>query len=141
MTPPEPDDAGDPRPWEDPGAVRRDCEPHRGPALRLVGRLGLALGVASAALTGFWFLGLAYAPHDPTVTVLGVAALALAVGAWGFAGGVWWACSRDLALMGAGRMDPAGRAQTVAARLGAAAVLAVPLVGLVGGLLLVWGGG
>jgi len=56
-------------------------------------------------------------------------ALALAAGAWGLSGGVWWARGRDLALMREGRRDPAGRAQTVGARLGAAAVLVVPLVG------------
>jgi hypothetical protein len=45
MTTPGPDDAGDVRPWEQPGAVRRDCEPHRGPALLLLARVGLGLAV------------------------------------------------------------------------------------------------
>jgi hypothetical protein len=51
------------------------------------------------------------------------AGLALAFGAWGVAGGVWWACSRDLALMDASRRDPAGRAR---ARLTLAGLTAVP---------------
>jgi hypothetical protein len=33
MSGPDHDDASEPRPWEQPGAVRRDLPPHRGPAL------------------------------------------------------------------------------------------------------------
>jgi hypothetical protein len=36
----------DDRPWDRPGAVRRDCEPHRGPALRLLGGAGVGLVAA-----------------------------------------------------------------------------------------------
>jgi hypothetical protein len=45
MSTPEPDDADTaPRPWEQPGSVRRDVQPHRGPALLLLGGAGVALG-------------------------------------------------------------------------------------------------
>jgi hypothetical protein len=43
---PEPD-AGDPRPWEQPGAVRRDAAPHRAYLLATLGRLPLAFGLLS----------------------------------------------------------------------------------------------
>jgi hypothetical protein len=33
-------------PWERPGAVRRDCEPHRGQWLILLGIIGLLCGIA-----------------------------------------------------------------------------------------------
>jgi hypothetical protein len=141
MATPEPDADDDVRPWERPGALRRDMEPHRGPALRLLARAGLGLGALSAALNGLAPLGLAYARHDPATPAVGATALALAAGAWALAGGVWWASGRDLDLMGAGRMDPAGRAQTAGARLVAAADMALPLVGLAAGLLAVWAAG
>jgi hypothetical protein len=32
------------RPWERPGARRRDCDPHRGPLLLTLGRLSIACG-------------------------------------------------------------------------------------------------
>jgi hypothetical protein len=134
---PNDDDSG-PRPWEEPGVVRRDCEPHRGPALRLLARAGLAVGGLAAALAGLTPLGLAYAPHDPACFAVAAAAAALAAAAWALAGGVWWGCRRDLALMRAGRMDPSGRARTAGARLVAAAVLALPPVGLAAGLLAAW---
>jgi hypothetical protein len=95
--------ATDGRPWERPGAVRRDCEPDRGAWLLaladaglLVGALGLALGVLAP-------LGLA----------LGVTALALA--------------SHDLGRMRAGLMDPGGREAAARARTRAVAGAALSL--------------
>src|SRR5262249_10530030 len=44
-----PDDA-DPRPWERPGAVRRDCEPDRGQTLLLLGCSALVLGVVGLCI-------------------------------------------------------------------------------------------
>src|SRR5207247_1952487 len=37
----------DDRPWDRPGSVRRDCEPHRGPFLNLVGTVSLLCGICS----------------------------------------------------------------------------------------------
>jgi hypothetical protein len=39
-------DAADPRPWERPGAVRKDAAPHRGRLLRGLANASLACGVA-----------------------------------------------------------------------------------------------
>jgi hypothetical protein len=83
--------ADDDRPWERPGAVRRDCAPHRG-------RLLLALATAAVVCGGLSILG---APALLT--------LPLAVA-------VWVLARRDLARMAAGRMDPAGQPLTAEAR-------------------------
>src|SRR5690348_729146 len=92
---PEPDAA---RPWERPGAVRRDCAPHRGPLLRGLGVLALWL----CALTVCW---------------VGLVGVPLAAAVWAIAG-------HDLHAMTAGRMDPDGKRDTMQARrLGGAAVL------------------
>ena len=42
--------ANDDRPWERPGAVRRDCEPHRGRLLLVPATLGVACGWLSCCL-------------------------------------------------------------------------------------------
>jgi hypothetical protein len=88
-----PDD--DDRPWEQPGAVRRDCEPHRGDVLLSFGRVSLVVG-----LLGF-VLGLTTLVALPLGVVIDVLA---------------W---RDLRRIRAGEMDPRGegtvrRAQRVA---------------------------
>src|SRR4051794_29831961 len=93
-----PDDEDEPRPWEEAGVVRRDCEPHRGPTLQLAGRAGLPLALVSTFLNICWPLAVA---HDPGAGVFAViclvaAAAASAVVAAVLAGGLWWACSRDL---------------------------------------------
>jgi hypothetical protein len=76
------------RPWERPGAVRRDCEPHRAELLH-------ALGVAALVCAGF--AGCLAVP----------AVVGLALG-----GAVWLLGRRDRARMSAGLMDPAGQAVT-----------------------------
>jgi hypothetical protein len=43
----------DPRPWERPGAVRRDAAPHRAYLLATLGRLPLAFGLLSLS-SGTW---------------------------------------------------------------------------------------
>jgi hypothetical protein len=86
------DMADDLQPWEQPGAVRRDCEPHRGPWLHLLGGSALACGVLSVLVP------------------LGVP-LGLILGVW-----VARECTADLAKMRAGLMDPAGREVAVNAR-------------------------
>jgi hypothetical protein len=138
MTAPDPDPDDGVRPWERPGAVRRDCEPHRGPALLLVARGGLGLAALAAGINALEAVLLTLIPGDPAIATAGAAGLALTAAAWAVAVGVWWACGRDLALMRTGRMDPAGRAQAVGARVRAAAALAVPLVVPAGMALLAW---
>lgn len=86
-------ESDDDRPWEQPGAVRRDVEPHRGLLLSWLSTIGLALSIFGCC---FPFPGL---------LVNGV---------------VFVAARRDLAAMAAGRVDPDGRryvanAKTVAA--------------------------
>jgi hypothetical protein len=77
------------------GQVRRDCEPHHGPLLQLLGAASVVLGVLSVcvllpSLVGF---------------PLGV--------------GVWRMARQDLEKMHLGRMDPDGRHETEDARAGA----------------------
>src|SRR2546423_1520291 len=79
---------GEDRPREERGAVRRDCEPHRGAFLDLLGLVTLVCGLCSYCLV---VPGLGGLP-------LGVATLLMA--------------RRDLGLMKAGLMDPAGRTRT-----------------------------
>jgi hypothetical protein len=90
---PRPDaDVGEQRPWEQPGAVRRDCAPHRGHVLALLAWLSVACGVLSFCLV-----------------VPGLPGLAFGAGTWVLAAG-------DLARMRQGRMDRAGRPATEAAQ-------------------------
>jgi len=42
--------ASDDRPWERPGAVRRDCQPHRAPLLLALADASLLLGALSLCL-------------------------------------------------------------------------------------------
>jgi hypothetical protein len=129
MTTPGPaDDDASVRPWEEPGAVRRDCEPHRGPALLLAARAGLGLAAVSAAVNVGAVLLLGVSPRDPLAAAAGAAGLTLTATAWAWGAAVWRAAAGDLALMRAGRVDPAGRAQALGARFRAAATLALPLV-------------
>jgi hypothetical protein len=83
LTKPEAD-----RPWQRPGAVRRDCQPHRG-------RLILALGGLAEFCGGLACFGALTAP------------LAIAAGVT-----AWLLARRDLALMQQGLMDPLGRRYT-----------------------------
>ena len=80
------------RPWEEPGAVRRDCAPHRGPLLQTLGTVSVVCGFLSWCL---FFPGLVGLPLGAGVSVL----------AW-----------RDLKGMEAGLTDPTGRAQVEQAR-------------------------
>jgi hypothetical protein len=86
---PDPDD---PRPWEQPGAVRRDVEPHRGNWLLLLAAVTFLLGASSLAVVVPGWLAVP----------LGFAVDRLAV--------------RDLRRMRAGTMDPDGHAQAKQAR-------------------------
>ena len=107
------EDEGD-RPWERPGCVRRDCEPHRGPLLEGLGAIGVVFGLLACPIL-CWPAGL----------------VALPVGV-----GVWAAARRDLRLIRGGVMDPAGRARVELARqFGQLAVLLAVACGLGYGLL------
>jgi len=75
--------------WERPGAVRRDCEPHRGGLVLVLGIIGLCLSF----------------PH-----ILAVMGLPLSLAAWIMG-------SSDLARMKAGEMDPQGQANTRGGRI------------------------
>ena len=97
-------------PWERPGAVRRDCEPHRGRLVLKLADAGLLLGALSLCL-GF------------------AALLALACGA-----AAWVLASRDLRRMRSGLMDPRGQADTARGRTRARAGLALGLYAAI-----VWG--
>jgi hypothetical protein len=81
---PEDDD----RPWEQPGSTRRDCAPHRGDLLLLLGKIGILCGFASLCL-GF-----------ASIPGLGIAVL------------VWAMARHDLILMRVGLMDRAGMMNT-----------------------------
>jgi hypothetical protein len=106
VTPHPPDDA--PPPWEQPGAVRRDVEPHRGGLLR-------ALGVTSLI-----FGGLA-----PVLVVTALVAFPLGAA-------VWVIARRDLRQMAAGSMDSSGCGATKEGRdCGAVAAVLSLLAALV----------
>ena len=90
-------------PWERPGAVRRDCEPHRGQLVLKLADASLLLG-AFALCLGF------------------VAGLAMAFGA-----AAWALASRDLRRMQARLMDPGGLSGTALGRVRARAGVALSL--------------
>src|SRR5262245_21281131 len=76
------------RPWETPGAVRRDCEPHRAHFIRLVGTISLTWGLLSICLG-----------------LTGVVGILTGIAAWVMA-------NSDLRKMSKGIMDPSGRIAT-----------------------------
>src|SRR6266700_5361424 len=82
----------DDRPWELPGAMHRDCEPHRGLLLHVCGLFCALWGGLSVLVF-------------PAV-------ISLALGAY-----VWTAANRDLKKMRAGFMDRSGEKRTHRARL------------------------
>ena len=95
------------RPWEEPGAVRRDAAPHRGNWLLLLGRTALLFGGLALCLAAPAAVGLP----------LGVA--------------VWVLGQRDLTRMRAGIMDPRGRGDVLRAMDLAIAGALLSLFGLV----------
>jgi hypothetical protein len=111
MSGPEPNAVTEPRPWEEPGQWRRDGVPHRGRLLN-----GLAVAAAVCAVLG-WGLCL------PAPVGFGLGVL------------VWLMARRDLRLMEAGLMDPAGRELTeTARRVG----ISYACLGLIPSLVLCW---
>jgi hypothetical protein len=103
-----PTDDHDEPPWEQPGAFRLDCEPHRGGLLSALGTISLVLGVLSL----FCF------PLCVTGLTFGLPA--------------WVLAYRDLARMRAGLMDPTGREQTHAALGQARAGVVLSVLGAAG---------
>jgi hypothetical protein len=73
------------RPWELPGGLRRDCEPHRGDQLRVIGLTSYVCGLLSLVLVFPGVIGV----------LLGIV--------------VWGVARRDLSRMRAGFMDPGGK--------------------------------
>jgi hypothetical protein len=106
---PDGPDPDDPRPWEQPGAVRRDCAPHRSNWLLVLAVVALALGLSSFCLVVTGFIAM------PVAAAVGRLA------------------ARDLGEMRAGRMDPQGRRMTRLAR-----GLAISAEGLVGLAAVLW---
>jgi hypothetical protein len=98
----------DDRPWEQPGAVRRDVEPHRGDLLVLLGTASLVCGFLTPALVVPGVVGL---PLSVVVLVLAY---------------------RDLGRMGRGMLDPAGRAEAEKAIQHALVGLFFNVIGLLG---------
>ena len=94
-------------PWERPGAVRRDCEPHRAEWLLALADASLLLGALSLCLGFLALMGLA----------LGLAA--------------WVMASHDLGRMRAWSMDPSGQAAAIRGRTRARAGAALSLYGAV----------
>jgi hypothetical protein len=94
------------RPWERPGADRRDLEPDRGELLQWMGWAGLVCGLAS--------FGLVF--PAPAAIALAVAVLIMS--------------RTDLARMRSGLMDRAGEEQTRTARRNALCGLGLALVPL-----------
>ena len=102
----------EPRPWEQPGAVRRDVRPHRGDWLRALATAALVCGLLSLC-TG----------------VAALAAVPLSVAAYELA-------RRDLAQMRAGLLDPAGEGDAEEARARAVLGLLFALPGMLIAILL-----
>ena len=78
-------------PWEEPGAVRRDCLPHRGGILNFLGTVAMVAGAISICCVPLALIGLS----------LGIV--------------VWRLAQRDLIDMEAGKMDPDGVSSTAIA--------------------------
>lgn len=124
MSEPEGQTAEESRPWERPGAVRRDCEPHRGGVLMGLGAAALAVSIVPLPASLYALLepprgGAVFALLWSAGVALGLAASALA--------------RRDLAEIEAGRMDPEGRRAAAEARHRAFLAGAVSLVALLAG--------
>jgi hypothetical protein len=85
-------DSGADRPWEQPGAVRRDAQPHRAELLAILGKMSLGCGVLSIIL------------GVPALVGIPLALMTVVL------------AKRDLLRMWEGTMDPRGREQTELAR-------------------------
>jgi len=101
-------------PWDKPGSVRRDCEPHRGGVLLtlalaalMLNLFSLALGIPCAIVVGD-LLDLPGLPApDRGFLFLGIILPGILAGT-----GAWWVAHRDLTEMTQGRRDPDGESLT-----------------------------
>jgi hypothetical protein len=84
----------DDRPWEEPGEVRRDIEPHRGGLVLTLGIVGLVMAGVMSPMFCCPFVGMISA-FPATLTVP-----------------AWVLGMRDLGRMRRGEIDPEGRAST-----------------------------
>jgi hypothetical protein len=106
--------AEDDRPWESKGGpLRRDCEPHRGPLILVLGRASLCLAIPGLLGVAFYPLSLA--------SILGA----------GIGLTVWIMSKDDLEQMESKIMDPEGRRNTEAGQKCAKAAMVLGAVGLV----------
>jgi hypothetical protein len=94
---------GMPKPWEEPGAVRRDVESHRAPALLLLAGFSIVFGLFGYGPLVAWKL-------DLGAPVYGTALFSIVAFPLGLA--VKYLARRDLAKMRAGNIDPGGQTQT-----------------------------
>lgn len=104
-------------PWEQPGAVRRDCEPHRGDFLAW---LSIASSICGAPPSCIYWPPLSLFAHAPSVIGLPLGIL------------VFVLARRDLARMRCGLMDPAGQRSTNSARIAALVGVVLNAIALVG---------
>jgi hypothetical protein len=121
------------QPWEQPGAVRRDREPHRSGLLLVLAVQAGVFGVLSV----YWLFvdyGRAQAPGPGAL--LGIlftfvlALFGMSLGLW-----VWVTAKRDLTRMRAGLMDPEGLRWAESARKWAVVGWGLSMVTL---LVLIW---
>jgi hypothetical protein len=118
------DEDNDSRPWERPGALRRDCEPHQGTLLRLLAVASVGVGMVAFVLL---VLAAQYRSSRTRLLLLtpsclcAILAPALAVAARLLA-------RRDVRRMRAGVMDPAGEGSARTARFVSVLGLAVGLL-------------
>jgi hypothetical protein len=117
-------------PWELLGAVRRDCEPHRGELVERVGRTaGVVSGLLAIAPLVFWLV--LWPPWQwgwppPSWTSLLILGTPLFPLTGVFISLAAWALARhDLTLIGRGRMGPAGEPAVQQGRLSGVAGMAV----------------
>jgi fatty acid desaturase len=102
------------RPWEDArGTLRRDCEPHRGPLILILGRLSLCLVIPG-------LLGVAFIPFT-LASLLGT----------GIGLTVVVMSKDDLDQMRSKVMDPAGKQNTMTGQTCGSVAMVIGIVGLV----------
>jgi hypothetical protein len=97
-------------PWEEPGAVRRDCEPHRGAWLLLLAWVALFCALCVTLFNGLNVVALVFG-----FIVYGLPQLLTLVGL-PLGAAAWIMARRDLIQMRAGVMDPAGEPSARLAR-------------------------
>ena len=111
---PSRDDENELPPWEQPGAVRRDCESHRAGLVKLLMRISIFFTI--------------FAPCCGIPGIPGAA--------FGLAG--WLVARHDLRRMAAGRMDPEGLEPTRDAMQKAIVSMIASIISVAGDGVLLW---